>query len=191
MFVNSARLQEKYPSDRVNTGLRISAIHSAKKAEKDFQCGVVSGLMVSARGGGRKNNMGGSSRLDLRLPSDHPIFAYPPRQRSLIAREWLDAGRDIERIAYKIAKQIFSEFLDQNDRTLAALIGQIQAINTTLEYVTTILTSTSREIDVIKNKQSTIIRDNQESIETAKDSDGDFKIPSEILNAFNNWGEEK
>jgi len=33
--------------------------------------------------------------LAIRLPADHPVFTLPERERSRVAREWLDRGRDI------------------------------------------------------------------------------------------------
>lgn len=39
-----------------------------------------------------------SKKLDLRLPTNHPIFSYPPGVRAQIAREWLEIGAKLERI---------------------------------------------------------------------------------------------
>jgi len=39
-----------------------------------------------------------SKKLDLRLPTNHPIFDYPPGARAQVAREWLDIGMRLERI---------------------------------------------------------------------------------------------
>ncbi len=39
-----------------------------------------------------------SKKLDLRLPTNHPVFDYPPGVRAQVAREWLDIGMRLERI---------------------------------------------------------------------------------------------
>ncbi|AKX96997.1 hypothetical protein [Neomoorella thermoacetica] len=43
-------------------------------------------------------------RLDLRLPSEHPVFRYPPRIRPKVAREWLDLGMRLAAIEERLAK---------------------------------------------------------------------------------------
>lgn len=39
-----------------------------------------------------------SKKLDLRLPTNHPIFNYPPGVRAQVARDWMDIGARLERI---------------------------------------------------------------------------------------------
>lgn len=33
--------------------------------------------------------------LHIKLPANHPIFQYPDGERSKVAREWMDRGREI------------------------------------------------------------------------------------------------
>ncbi len=33
--------------------------------------------------------------LPIKLPANHPIFQYPDGERSKVAREWIDRGRDV------------------------------------------------------------------------------------------------
>lgn len=43
----------------------------------------------------KKDKPAGTRRLTIRLPANHPVFDLPKRDRSRVAREWLDRGRDI------------------------------------------------------------------------------------------------
>lgn len=57
----------------------------------------------------------GLRRLDLRLPENHPIFAYPPGERTRVAREWLDIGARLSRLEKK---------LEELEEKLASGVGQ-------------------------------------------------------------------
>lgn len=47
------------------------------------------------KAGGRKGKGGNTRMLPIKLPSDHPIFSYPDGERSRVAREWLEQGRQV------------------------------------------------------------------------------------------------
>lgn len=46
--------------------------------------------------------------LHVKLPTDHPIFLYPTGERSKVAREWMDRGREVESALREIKKEIIA-----------------------------------------------------------------------------------
>ncbi|MDD2586793.1 MAG: hypothetical protein PHT79_09765 [Syntrophomonadaceae bacterium] len=45
-----------------------------------------------------------TKRLDLRLPTDHPIWKYPKGTRGVIAREWLNFGYKFSQIEERLSQ---------------------------------------------------------------------------------------
>jgi len=46
--------------------------------------------------------------LHVKLPTNHPIFLYPSGERSKVAREWMDRGREVESVLREIKKEIIA-----------------------------------------------------------------------------------
>ena len=103
-------------------------------------------------------------RLDIRLPADHPIFTVPARQRGAVAREWMDVGNKLNQIEARIMARF--------------------------DYLT-------REINEIKNKQVVVGQEGKGLAVIIEDplckevASDEFKIPTEIINAFDGWGAGK
>ncbi|SFR11705.1 hypothetical protein [Desulfoscipio geothermicus] len=44
---------------------------------------------------GSKAKGGRIRSLHIKLPADHPVFSFPEGERSRVAREWLEQGRQV------------------------------------------------------------------------------------------------
>lgn len=56
---------------------------------------------------GRSKAKGGRTRsLHIKLPADHPIFSLPEGERSRVAREWMEQGRQVLVVMEEIRRDI-------------------------------------------------------------------------------------
>ncbi|MEW5953368.1 MAG: hypothetical protein AB1815_06410 [Bacillota bacterium] len=44
--------------------------------------------------------------LSIKLPANHPIFQYPPGKRSIMAREWMERGRELSEFTNEIRREL-------------------------------------------------------------------------------------
>ena len=55
----------------------------------------------------RSKAKGGHTKsLHIKLPADHPIFSFPEGERSRVAREWLEQGRQVLATMEEIKRDI-------------------------------------------------------------------------------------
>ncbi len=58
------------------------------------------------RPSGRKGKGGHIKSLHIKLPVDHPVFSFPEGERSRVAREWLDRGREVTRAMEELKREL-------------------------------------------------------------------------------------
>lgn len=55
---------------------------------------------------GSKGKGGHIRSLHIKLPADHPVFSFPEGERSRVAREWLEQGRQMLAVMEEIRRDI-------------------------------------------------------------------------------------
>jgi len=57
------------------------------------------------RSSGRKGKGGHTKSLHIKLPVSHPVFSLPEGERSRVAREWLDQGRQVTKAMDELKRE--------------------------------------------------------------------------------------
>lgn len=61
---------------------------------------------MKARNDKENNGVTKLKPLNIKMPTNHPIFLYPDGERSKVARKWMDRGREVESVLHEVKKEI-------------------------------------------------------------------------------------
>ncbi|WP_027365919.1 hypothetical protein [Desulfotruncus alcoholivorax] len=53
-----------------------------------------------------KSKGGRTKSLHIKLPADHPVFLLPEGERSRVAREWMEQGRQVQAVMETISREL-------------------------------------------------------------------------------------
>ncbi|MTI82381.1 MAG: hypothetical protein FH756_00470 [Firmicutes bacterium] len=76
---------------------------------------------------GRKGKGGHIKSLHIKLPVDHPVFSFPEGERSRVAREWLEQGRQVTKAMQELKQEL------QEIKEILKKGGKIEKPNQVLE----------------------------------------------------------